>query len=69
MYGSDILVAPIVYENKTSREVYLPKRAKWTNLHDGKEYDGGQSILVEAPLEVIPVFTRDNKKAQWIGMI
>ena len=69
MYGSDILVAPIVYENKTSREVYLPKRAKWTNLHDRKEYDGGQSILVEAPLEVIPVFTRDNKKAQWIGMI
>ena len=49
MYGSDILVAPIVYENKTSREVYLPKRAKWTNLHDGKNMMEDNLFLLKHP--------------------
>lgn len=69
MFGSDLLVAPVVYENMTSREVYLPKGATWTNLHDGKKYEGGQSVVVNAPLDVIPVFARDNKKDEWIGII
>jgi len=69
MYGSDILVAPVVYENMTSRDVYLPKGAVWTNLHDGKKYEGGQFVAADAPLDVIPVFARDNRKDEWIGII
>ncbi len=69
MYGSDILVAPVVYENMVSREVYLPKGAVWTNLHDGKEVEGGQAVFVKAPLDVIPVFTRDSRKSEWVGEI
>lgn len=69
MYGSDILVAPIVYENMTHREVYLPYGATWTNLHDGKKYEGGQAVLVDSPLDVIPVFAKNNKKSEWIGII
>lgn len=69
MFGSDILVAPIVYEETYSRDVYLPSGATWTNIHDGKVYDGGQWIRVDAPLDVIPVFLRDGKHKELIGRI
>lgn len=69
MFGSDLLIAPIVYENMTSRKVYLPKGAVWTNLHDGKQYEGGQFVLVDAPLDVIPVFTKNERRSEWIGII
>ena len=69
MFGSDILVAPVVYEETYSREVYLPKGATWTIIHDGKVYDGGQWITVDAPLDVIPVFLRDGKHKELIGTI
>jgi alpha-D-xyloside xylohydrolase len=69
MFGSDLLIAPIVYENMTSRKVYLPKGAVWTSLHDGKQYEGGQFVLVDAPLDVIPVFTKNGRRSEWIGII
>ena len=69
MYGSDILVAPIVYEESYSREVYLPQGATWTDMHDGKVYEGGQWITVEALLDKIPVFLRDGKHKELIGRI
>jgi alpha-D-xyloside xylohydrolase len=69
LYGADILVAPIVYEGATSREVYLPKGSDWTDAHTGKIYNGGQTIAVEAPIDVIPVFLRDGKQEYLIGKI
>jgi len=60
MFGPDILVAPVVYEGARSRRVYLPKGAKWTDVNDGKVYKGGQWIECAAPLDVIPVFLKDN---------
>jgi alpha-D-xyloside xylohydrolase len=69
MYGSDILVAPIVYEDMYEREVYLPSGSNWTNAHDGTIYEGGQTICVLAPLDVIPVFLRDHKLTELIGKI
>lgn len=62
MFGPDILVAPVVYEGATSRKVYLPEGAKWTNINDNKVYEGGQWIEIDAPLEIVPVFLRDNVK-------
>jgi alpha-D-xyloside xylohydrolase len=69
MFGSDILVAPIVHENSTSRAVYLPKGAAWTSLHDGKAFEGGQTVQIDAPLDVIPAFLRDGRHAEWIGKV
>ena len=69
MFGSDILVAPILYEGQTKREVYLPAGAAWTCVHDGKVYEGGQTVTVDAPLEVIPVFLRDGKLSELVGLI
>jgi alpha-D-xyloside xylohydrolase len=61
MYGPDLLVAPIVWENATSREVYLPYGAYWVSLKEGRRYEGGQLIKVEAPIDCIPLFLRNGK--------
>lgn len=69
MYGSDILVAPIVEKDGRNRKVYLPEGALWKDIRDGKNYEGGQYIEVEAPLSYIPVFLRDGKLDELIGAI
>ena len=67
MFGGDILVAPVVTEDAYSRDVYLPEGAKWTNMRDGAVCDGGRSISVEAPPDVIPVFLRDGRLPHLVG--
>ena len=57
MFGSEYLVAPVMTPQTFKRDVYLPE-GKWENIHDGKVYEGGQTITVDAPLEAIPVFVR-----------
>ena len=69
MYGSDLLIAPMVYEDAEWRNVYLPKGARWTDLHTGEIFEGGQEILTDAPLEKIPVFIRDGRHPEFIGKI
>ncbi len=58
MYGPDVLVAPVLYEGQTSRSVYLPKGEDWTEPFTGREYAGGQWIVADTPLDVIPAFVR-----------
>lgn len=62
MFGPDILVAPVMEENTSERKVYLPEGAIWTDANTKKAYSGGQNVTVPAPLDIIPVFIRDNKK-------
>ena len=69
MFGADVLVAPIVYEDTYEREVYLPQGASWTLISDGRKYEGGTTITVSADISQIPVFLRDERHAEWIGCI
>ncbi|MDR2079777.1 MAG: glycoside hydrolase family 31 protein [Treponema sp.] len=62
MFGPNYLVAPVLYEGERKREVYLPLGQKWTNAWTGESFEGGGSIMVDAPLERIPVFSRDGTK-------
>ncbi|HEX8847167.1 MAG TPA: TIM-barrel domain-containing protein [Pyrinomonadaceae bacterium] len=57
MIGEDLLVAPILQPNQTSRMVYLPEGV-WYELHGGKKHTGGTMVRVDAPLEVVPMFIR-----------
>ncbi|NQT60658.1 MAG: alpha-glucosidase [Bacteroidetes bacterium] len=59
MYGSDLLVAPVIKKGKRSWRVRLP-REKWIHLWSGKEYAGGGIVTVNAPIGEIPVFYRTN---------
>jgi alpha-D-xyloside xylohydrolase len=62
MFGPEFLVAPVLYEGRRERELYLPAGEKgaitWTDVWTGERYEGGAVITVEAPLERIPVFSR-----------
>lgn len=69
LFGSDILVAPIVYPKAASRMVYLPEGARWVHAGTGTEYAGGQSVEIDAPIDTLPVFLRDGKQEYLIGKI
>jgi alpha-D-xyloside xylohydrolase len=58
MFGPALLVAPVTEQGATTREVYLPAGADWYNFWTNKYVHGGQRIIVEAPIETIPLFVR-----------
>lgn len=60
MFGPSLLVAPVLYANEIKRKVYLPEGSKWTNINTGESFAGGSNINCDAPIEVIPVFIRDD---------
>ena len=60
MFGPDILVSPVTDAGKTETEVYLPEGVQWTDAWTKETYNGGQVIRVKAPLEQIPLFTKDG---------
>ncbi len=60
LYGSELLVAPVLQAGATRRPVYLPA-GRWLDYHDRKTvHAGGKSISAEAPPERIPVFVREG---------
>lgn len=58
LLGPDVLVAPVLFPGATSREVYLPAGADWTDAWTGSPYAGGATITAAAPPDRIPVFLR-----------
>jgi alpha-D-xyloside xylohydrolase len=63
MFGPDVLVAPVTERGARTRDVYLPAGATWTHHRpDGSldTYAGGTRTTVDAPLDTIPVFLRDD---------
>ena len=59
LFGSEILVAPVLTEDTTSRSVYLPE-GKWFGYEDGREYAGGKFYEVAAPFQRIPLFVKSG---------
>jgi alpha-D-xyloside xylohydrolase len=60
MFGPDLLVAPVLARKTYHRQIYLPNGATWTNAWTGKSFAGGQTIRASAPLNVIPLYLRDD---------
>jgi alpha-glucosidase (family GH31 glycosyl hydrolase) len=58
-YGDDYLVAPVLEEGATTREVYLPE-GEWIDYWnpEGDTLDGPATVTVEAPLYKTPIFLR-----------
>ena len=58
MLGSKYLVAPVVKSAQTSQTVVLPKGAKWKYVPNGEIFNGGQTVVVPAPVGVLPYFEK-----------
>jgi alpha-D-xyloside xylohydrolase len=58
MFGPSLLVAPVTEQGRVSREVYLPAGVDWFNFWTNERVHGGQTINVEAPIDIIPLFVR-----------
>jgi len=58
MFGPSILVAPIYRFGQEKRVVYLPK-VRWLYIPTGEIMEPGWRV-VDAPLEVIPLFQRED---------
>jgi alpha-glucosidase (family GH31 glycosyl hydrolase) len=59
MFGDDLLVCPVISEGSVKREVYLPE-GKWMDFYDKRIYEGGRKIEVDAPIDMIPVYVKQN---------
>ncbi|XP_068906949.1 myogenesis-regulating glycosidase-like [Tenebrio molitor] len=58
LLGEKILVAPIVEEGSTSRDIVLPS-GSWKDGNDGKLYEGPQILKdYSAPIDVLPFFIK-----------
>ena len=65
MVGGELLVKPVTEAGSVSAEVYLPRSCRWFDLGSLVEQQPsqgqGQRVLVDAPLEKIPVFLRGGR--------
>lgn len=58
MFGSELLVAPVVKKGAREKTVYFPE-GDWINLqHPNEIYKGKQYATVKAPLNEIPVYVK-----------
>jgi alpha-D-xyloside xylohydrolase len=59
-FGNELLVAPVITNTATIRQVYLPA-GKWYNFFTNSVYTGGQNILwTNANQSLMPVFVREG---------
>jgi alpha-D-xyloside xylohydrolase len=58
-FGPGLLVAPVVQRNARMRNVTFPP-GRFFDWRDGRLYEGGQTVMVDAPLDKLPLFLRDG---------
>jgi len=80
LFGSSILVAPVIqpmYTSKTdgkveenfsrtkSRKIYLPEGADWFDFWTGQKQEGGQEVIKEVPIDIIPLYIKAGTILPW----
>ena len=58
MFGPALLVAPVVEQGMTTRQVYLPAGTDWYNFWTNERLHGGQTVTAAAPIDTLPLFVR-----------
>jgi alpha-glucosidase len=57
LFGSDLLLAPVLEEGATTRAFYLPG-GRWVEMASGRVFDGGRGHAIAVSSESIPLFAR-----------
>ncbi len=58
LFGSDLLVAPLLHENETKRDVYLPP-GTWIDYQTGNSYSGGWHPIEAGNIPIV-ILARDG---------
>ena len=58
LWGSHLLIAPVIHENETTKHVYLPSSDRWFDYYTGEEQTKLGLINVAAEYDFIPLFVR-----------
>ncbi|HIT90100.1 MAG TPA: glycoside hydrolase family 31 protein [Candidatus Merdenecus merdavium] len=81
MYGPDVLVAPVLEAHAVTRSVYLPNFSNdssskslspkliWVDARSGMEYEGGQTLEVDCPIDTLPIFLKKGSHDYLIGKL
>lgn len=59
MLGDNLLIAPVLSSTENFKKLYLPE-GKWYSINENKVYNGDEWIIVNAPIDAIPVFIREG---------
>jgi alpha-glucosidase len=59
MFGPSLLIAPVKSSDAFAK-IYLPE-GEWHDLHTGARYAGKRTVVVETPLERLPVFVKGGQ--------
>jgi alpha-glucosidase len=57
LFGSDLLLAPVLREGAATRDFYVPK-GTWVDVWTGRSYPGGRGHSMPVTLGSIPLFAR-----------
>jgi alpha-glucosidase len=57
--GENLLVAPVTRVGQHLKKVYLPA-GQWLDLNTEAVYEGGKTVIVDAPLDRLPMFLRSG---------
>lgn len=60
MFGPALLINPVTEYKARTRSVYLPAGTGWYDLKTGKYFNGGRTIIAEAPYSDIPIFVKEG---------
>lgn len=58
-WGKDLIVAPVLHENTTSRMVSFPE-GLWAGYDSGKIFEGNTALSIDAPQNKLPLFIREG---------
>ena len=77
MFGRSFLVAPVLQDGATTRNVYLPQivnlnsphrgdtGGQWLDFWSGYTFDGSQTVSAKAPADIIPLYVPAGSIIPW----
>lgn len=60
LFGYSFLVAPVIEEDATSREVYLPNSSAWFDFWTDEKFEGGQTVTKQTPIDIEPIYVKSG---------
>lgn len=58
MFGNALMVCPVYEYKARTRSVYFPANTIWYDFYNGKTYNGGVKMTVNAPYDRMPLFVK-----------